>query len=793
MLTKRIFITLFKDIYQTKGKRCETTVADFVAGLKTPERLCVTASEYGDMPDEEKKKLKFGGEVYALSTYEGDLQTGAKDAKAYGITLDVDEADTQFPEVLKKHFPETYMFIHTTFSSREDKPRYRVLIFPSRPVTKEEYSSICRRIAEKVPEYKFDEAGFRINQKMLIPRVLKDVKYHYYEWGTGLLDADGFLSNEGKPECQTKQAGSTAPYSSLINLEDVQLYGPINAYNDAHPIKEIIESLSDVYEATDTENRYKLIGSDSTPGVIIDPEKNIATSFHANDPAQGKPLNSFDLYRIHRFGELDKDCPRDTKKNELPSFKAMLDFAKKDKKVQNLLAEHREKFKPKRDPIVSKIMQTLQRNNKGEPKNCSANSAIIIQNDPKLSGIMYDSFLGQFIVTKPLPWEPSGLKYPHKFAEYDRKATITYISSTYEIEMGTTLDNALADLTFTRSLNPLQDYFKGLTWDGEPRVEGMLTTYLGVEDSDYTRAASRITMVSAVKRVFEPGCKVDTVLVLLGKQGCGKSTMIAKLSKGYFSDNIRCQDMANKSAPEKLRGVFLAELSEMAGYSKADIEMVKSFITCQSDNYREPYARIVTEHPRTNIFIGTSNRITGLLTDETGNRRFLPVYTTDKRKAAPWDMRETDVDQLWAEAYTMYQNGASIVMPPELQEETRKMQDGAVIEDDRAQLVQQYLDVLLPKDWYTMSVEDRRDYINHEGKFVGKPYDGTMKRDYVCAAEIGLELFKLNKIDLTLRFSKEIALMLRKLGWTEHPNNRGRRKIPGYNKPTAFCRPETSE
>ena len=190
MLTKRIFITLFKDIYQTKGKRCETTVADFVAGLKTPERLCVTASEYGDMPDEEKKKLKFGGEVYALSTYEGDLQTGAKDAKAYGITLDVDEADTQLPEVLKKHFPETYMFIHTTFSSREDKPRYRVLIFPSRPVTKEEYSSICRRITEKVPEYKFDEAGFRINQKMLLPRVLKDVEYHYYEWGHSACAVD---------------------------------------------------------------------------------------------------------------------------------------------------------------------------------------------------------------------------------------------------------------------------------------------------------------------------------------------------------------------------------------------------------------------------------------------------------------------------------------------------------------------------------------------------------------------------------------------------------------------------
>ena len=136
--------------------------------------------------------------------------------------------------------------------------------------------------------------------------------------------------------------------------------------------------------------------------------------------------------------------------------------------------------------------------------------------------------------------------------------------------------------------------------------------------------------------------------------------------------------------------------------------------------------------------------------------------------------------------HALYQNGASIVMPPELREETLRMQDGAVIENDRAQLEQQYPDVLLLEDWYTMSVEDRRDYINHEGKFVGKPYDGTKKRDYVCAAEIGLELLKLKKIDLTLRFSKEIALMLRKLGWTDYPKCKGRRKMPGYGIHTVF-------
>ena len=105
-------------------------------------------------------------------------------------------------------------------------------------------------------------------------------------------------------------------------------------------------------------------------------------------------------------------------------------------------------------------------------------------------------------------------------------------------------------------------------------------------------------------------------------------------------------------------------------------------------------------------------------------------------------------------------------------------------------LVSEYLDILLPEDWYDLSIEDRRDYINHTGKYLAQPYNGTLRRDYICAAEIGMEFFGMRKVELSIRFSKEIALMLRKLGWTEYPSCKGRRLIPGYNRPTAFCRPQ---
>ena len=522
--------------------------------------------------------------------------------------------------------------------------------------------------------------------------------------------------------------------------------------------------------------------------MIIDPDKNIATSFHANDPAQGTH-NSFDLYRIHRFGALDKDVPKDTKKKDLPSFKAMMDYVKRDKKVKALLKESNKKVKAKTDTKTDGIMDKLQVNKYGEPKNSTANAVTIVLEDPELSGIKYDSFKQQFIATSPLPWEEKGIAHPRVFTEFDRKALIGYISSTYNIETGNTIDNALARLTFCRSVDPLQEYFKGLTWDGESRVEGLLTKYLGCEDSEYTRAVIRTTLISGVKRVFEPGRKIDTVLVLIGKQGCGKSTFVSRLAKGYFTDTIRCQDIATKTAAEKLRGVFIAEISEMAGFSKTEVEMVKSFFSCQNDNYREPYARIVTEHPRKSIIIGTSNRISGLLIDETGNRRFLPVFTGKESESHPWDMTDEDIDQIWAEAYMLYKNGESHKMPAHLVDEVLKMQNEAVVEDIRMPLVSDYLDILLPENWYDLSIEDRRDYINHTGKYVGEPYEGTLRRDYICAAEIGMEFFNMKKIELSIRFSKEIALMLRKLGWTEYPANNGRKKIPGYGKGTTFCRP----
>lgn len=787
MLYDRIFVTLFNSVFKTTGTRHQTTFADFCEMLKVPQAVNITKDEYDKLSPDEQKKTKYGN-CYCPAVFDGDVRKGAVNAVGYMIALDADHPTATLTDDMKATFEDVRMFEHTTFSSREGTPRNRFLIALSRPVNADEYKAITQEIARRV-KCDFDKACFHINQPILFPRVLKDVPYHYEEWGSAPLDVDELL-RIGKDKMPEPEAINESQNDTDGNAEtkEEKHYGLIQAWCEAHPIKSVMENeLKEIYEPTGTENRYKFRGADSSPGVVIDVEKNIVTSFHNHDPASGKTYNSFDLYRIHKYGHLDKECAKGTPKSELPSFVAMMKHIKKDKKAKELLAKYIEKHKPKKAPETVKIMKMLQRTNKGEIKSSVANVSMILLNDANLKGIYYNSFFGQYEVGSPLPWE-SGKKYPHPYNDHDRNATVSYISKEYEVEVRSCFDTALSEIVFSRAVNPLQEYFEGLKWDGTGRVESLLTTYFGCEDSEYTRAAIRTTLIGAVRRVFEPGCKFETVLLILGNQGCGKSTFVSKLGMNYFTDSIRLQDIISKTAAEKLRGVMIVELGEMAGYSKAEEGSIKSFISCVDDQYREPYAKCKSSHPRTNIFIGTSNRTTGLLTDETGNRRFLPVYTTDDHTLNSWDLTKEDVDQIWAEAYNMYRSGESTEMPKHLMDEIKKKQDGAIIEDDRTPFVKNYLDIILPDDWYDLSIEERINYINHEGAYTGKPYEGTMRRNYVCVAEIGLELFKLKKVDIN-RVSKDIKLILKNLGWEVYNSNGGRKRIPGYDTPTAFCRP----
>ena len=205
---------------------------------------------------------------------------------------------------------------------------------------------------------------------------------------------------------------------------------------------------------------------------------------------------------------------------------------------------------------------------------------------------------------------------------------------------------------FTR--HPLRDTLEGLTWDGVPRVHGLLARYLGADDTELHAAISKRWAISAVARVFRPGCKVDTTLLLSGGQGVGKSTAfrLLALEDRWFSDSLLDLRGTNKDAYQALSGIWLYELSELDSIRRAALETVKAFLSSQVDQFRPPYGRHMVTRPRANLFVASTNSAEPLM-DATGSRRFWPVEVGE----IDLEAIETERDQFWAEAVTMLRAG----------------------------------------------------------------------------------------------------------------------------------------
>jgi predicted P-loop ATPase len=231
-------------------------------------------------------------------------------------------------------------------------------------------------------------------------------------------------------------------------------------------------------------------------------------------------------------------------------------------------------------------------------------------------------------------------------------------------------------LCLENTYHPVRDYLDRLTWDGTQRIETWLSEYFGAQNTELNRAIGRILLVAAVRRVRNPGTKFDTIVVFEGRQGSNKSTAIRVLAG---DDNFSDQDILTldaKGQMETLEGVWIHELCDLEGLSRADTNKVKAFASRAVDRARPAYGRFREDRPRQNIFIGTTND-DKYLRDPTGNRRFWPVKT----EKIDLEGLARDRDQLWAEAAHWEREGESIQLPNTLWSIAAQEQE-ARLEDD---------------------------------------------------------------------------------------------------------------
>lgn len=270
-----------------------------------------------------------------------------------------------------------------------------------------------------------------------------------------------------------------------------------------------------------------------------------------------------------------------------------------------------------------------------------------------------------YLEPPPYEIEHGERRYEHRSSVPESDLTRLRIWLERELATRTTvadLCDVVSAIADENAYHPVREYLDRISWDGVPRLERFFTDYIPVaievDDKELQPKLKQLYavlaqkwFVSAVARAFQPGSKVDEMLILEGPQGLLKSTAFAKLGGSWFSD-MHC-DITSRDTLLALRKYWIVEHAELESITRREAGEVKAFLSRREDVFRRPYGRETTVQPRSNIFVGSVND-RQYLRDTTGNRRYwiAPVEGTINVEAI-----ERDRDQLWAEAVVAYRHG----------------------------------------------------------------------------------------------------------------------------------------
>lgn len=759
---------------ETSWKNIELKWSQLVEKLKKTKVTEETYKEYLKLKRDEQDEIKdVGGFVGGIIT--GGRRKHNAIASRYLITLDLDFANADFFEDFKLVYGNA-AFIYSTHKHSPDKPRYRLILPLDREVHSDEYEAIARKIAGILGIDLFDPTTFQPERLMYWPSTSKDAEYYWEEQKGPWLSADKVLKSYKDWRDVSQWPVSSETEKKILRgvekQEDpFQKPGIIGVFCREYSIQDAIDKfLGDVYKETEIDGRYTYIHGSTSAGAVVYEDK-FLFSHHSTDPVGNRLCNAFDLVRIHKFGNADEG-KEETPTNKLPSYKKMLEWAIKDPTVKrvlvsNKIAEAKSDFGGETVPdeeINLDWTEQLEVNTKGECTNTINNMIIILQNDEKFKGkIMFNDFEKRPMVQGDLPWRKTD-KYNNWLVDSDDSEFRNYFEMIYKLTHANKLQDALDIVSHRNLYHPIKTYLKGIVWDQTERLETLLIDYLGADDNVFVREATRKTFVAAVARIFEPGIKFDTVLTLVGRQGLGKSRLVALMGKQWYSDTFG--SLHNKDAMEQIQGVWLMEIGELAGFKKAEIETIKLFISKQEDRFRVAYGRRVNTFARQCIFIGSTN-IEAFLQDPTGGRRFWPIKcgVWKSKKNIFKDLKGDIVDQLWAEACYWYSMGEDLYLTSEVESVARKIQEHHTEEDERKGAILDYLDTLVPENWNELDMYARRSFL--QGDEISG--NGVVLRDRISIPEIWCEKMGNQIKDMSFYNTKYIRNIMDNLpGWQKH-------------------------
>lgn len=654
--------------------------------------------------------------------------------------------------------------VYSTHKHTPEKPRLRLVIPLSRTVSPDEYQAIGRRVAATLGIDQFDDTSYQPQRMMYWPSASRDGEYVFQYCDGPFLDPDAVLATyhdwrDVSSWPASSRVAEVIKKTAARQKDPLEKGGLIGAFCRAYSIEEAIAEFVPAYVPAEA-GRYTYTEGSTASGVVTYDGK-FSYSHHATDPASMQLCNSWDLVRLHRFADLDADCDPGEAVSSRPSYKAMSELASGDDRVKAQIVADRmaEAGADFAEAMPDANWQAkLKVTEKGGIASCIENVVVILNGDPALSGCVgFNEMTHNIVAVRSLPWRK--VSGESQWTDADDADLRYYLERVYGLSGKDKIFDGLNVVAMARKFHPVRDYLDGSVWDGVPRLERLLVEFLGADDTPYTRAVTRKALIAAVARIYRPGVKFDYMLTIRGRQGLGKSALIAKLGGAWFSDSFTT--LQGKDAFEQVQGVWLMEIGELASMKKAEVEQIKLYLSKQVDRFRPAYGRRIQEFPRQCIFIGTTNE-EQFLRDKTGNRRFWVVDTPHKPTRDMWDELTPDVvAQVWAEAVVYYKKGESLFLSPSLEAAARAVQETYEEENPKVGIVAQYLERLLPAGWATMDLYARRMFL--EGSEAG-----TVERSTVCTLEIWAEALGQSPDRMDRYASAEVREIMMKLPQWRH-------------------------
>lgn len=404
----------------------------------------------------------------------------------------------------------------------------------------------------------------------------------------------------------------------------------------------------------------------------------------------------------------------------------------------------------------------------GLKKNSIVNIESILANDPNIKDrIAFNKFTFDVELIKEIPLEYFTIE--KGVAKNDLEpALASYFEKYYQALFAKqNISDAILNIANRHKFNPVTDYFDRCyaQWDEESRIADFFPAYLGVEPNDLTTLITKLWLVGAVTKAYEPLAKFDFVLDLVGGQGSGKTTVLQKLGGEWYTDQIT--DFKDKDNFANMLRALIVNDDEMVATENSKFEEIKKFVTATYLEFRKPFDRRAERYPKNFVIARTTNHIE-YLKDKTGERRFLPLLTDpDKQLYHPvTDLTQDYVDQLWGEAVALYKAGFDFTLSPAEAEELEEHRKNFQYQDDIEQAINTYLEIGIPYDFETWDRYDRQDYIQD---MMQKGYSTKGRqeetRERVTSSDIAWECFR-KEITSDRKLANKIKYIFdNKRGW----------------------------